>query len=64
MNHIKPSRERAGLTLQQLADQVGSSKSYMWTLENKPNPTPTVQMGIKLAKALGMPVEQLFPETD
>ncbi len=51
------------MTLQGLADSVGSSKAYMWSLENKKNPKPTVQMGIKLARTFGISVEHLFRET-
>ena len=61
-NRLRYFRKRAGLTLQQLEDQVGSSKAYMWQLENKENPQPTLQMGIKLARAFGVSVELLFCE--
>lgn len=59
-NRIKHYRESMGMTLQGLADAVGSRKAYMWQLENKKNPKPTVQMGIKLARAFGISVEHLF----
>ncbi|WP_395175104.1 helix-turn-helix transcriptional regulator [Roseibium alexandrii] len=62
-NRIKHYRESMGMTLQGLADSVGSSKAYMWSLENKKNPKPTVQMGIKLARTFGISVEHLFRET-
>lgn len=62
-NRIKHYRESLGLTLQDVADKVGSSKAYMWALENKENPTPTVQMSIKLASAFGVSVEHLFRES-
>lgn len=48
------------MTLQELAEKTGSRKAYMWQLENKENPQPTVQMGIKLARAFGISVEHLF----
>jgi len=63
-NRIKNFREQSGLTLEQLAEKTGSSKTYMWTLENKENPTPTVQMGIKLARAFDITVEQLFQDEE
>ena len=59
-NRIREHREASGLTLQCLAEKVGSKKSYMWQLENKPDPDPGVKLGIKLARALGTTVEELF----
>ncbi|EFO30153.1 toxin-antitoxin system, antitoxin component, Xre family [Roseibium sp. TrichSKD4] len=62
-NRIKSYREKSGMTLEQLAERTGSSKAYMWSLENKASPKPTVQLAIKLARAFGVTVEQLFAET-
>lgn len=59
---LKSIRKSQGLTLQELADKVGSSKAYMWQLENKQDPDPGVKLGIKLAKALCTTVEKLFGE--
>lgn len=63
-NRIKCYREQSGMTLEQLAQKTGSSKAYMWALENKKKPRPTVQMGIKLARAFGVSVEQLFSDEE
>lgn len=63
MNRIKHHRKSAGYTLQEVADSVGSSKSYMWELENKEDPQPTVQMAIKLARTFGISVEHLFRDS-
>lgn len=60
LNRIREHRERAGFTLQGLAEDVGSTKSYMWQLENKPDPDPGVKLGVKLARAFGTTVEELF----
>ena len=58
---IKQHRMANGLTLMQLANKVGSRKAYMWQLENKTSPQPTVQMAIKISRALDVPIETLFP---
>ena len=34
---IKELRKEKGLTLEQLAELIGSGKSYIWELENKGN---------------------------
>ena len=60
MNRIKPYRQGFGWTLEQLAEKVGSSKAYMWQLENKDDPDPGVKLSIKLAQAFGVSVEHLF----
>ena len=59
-NRIREHRKASGLTLQCLAEKVGSSKSYMWQLENTPDPNPGVKLGIKLARAFGTTVEEFF----
>ncbi len=60
MNRIRTYRKSMGWTLEQLAEHVGSSKAYMWQLENKDDPDPGVKLSIKLAKAFGISVEHLF----
>lgn len=60
MNRIKSYRQGFGWTLEQLAEKVGSSKAYMWQLENKDDPDPGVKLSIKLAQAFGVSVEHLF----
>jgi DNA-binding XRE family transcriptional regulator len=60
VNRIKSYRQGFGWTLEQLAEKVGSSKAYMWQLENKDDPDPGVKLSIKLAQAFGVSVEHLF----
>lgn len=55
-------RENKKMTLQGLADEIGSTKSYIWELENKPNIKPSAQTVYKLAVALGVTVEDLLGE--
>lgn len=64
MNRIKSYRTSFGWTLDELAQKVGSSKAYIWQLENKENPDPGVKLSIRLACAFGISVEHLFRERD
>jgi len=56
---IKKARKNKGLTLEQLANIVRSSKSYMWQLEADPNIKPSVQLIAKIAEALDVTVDYL-----
>lgn len=62
VNRIRHYRQSMGMTLQGLAEAAGSTKAYIWQIEQKENPQPSVQLGIRLAKALGISVEHLFRE--
>ena len=42
-DRIRNLRKEKGLTLDQLAEQSGSSKSYIWELENKSPPRPSAE---------------------
>ncbi len=57
-------RNREGLTLEQLANAVDSTKSYVWELENKPNIRPSAELVYKLAKALDKTVGVLMGEKE
>jgi transcriptional regulator with XRE-family HTH domain len=55
---IRRFRKEARLTLDGLADKTGSSKSYIWELENSDNPPkPSAEKLQKIAEALGQTVE-------
>jgi transcriptional regulator with XRE-family HTH domain len=56
---IKAHRKQAGMTLDQLAARTGSSKSYIWELENKDAPHPSAEKIFAIAKALGVTPEFL-----
>ena len=58
-NRIKTEREKAALTQAALAEIVGVSRKTINTVENGVF-TPSATLAIKLAKALGLSVEQLF----
>lgn len=51
---IKSLRKQKGLTLEQLGDLTGSSKSYIWALENKTPPRPSADKIQKIADVLGV----------
>ena len=58
---VRIHRLNAGLTLAELADQVGVTKSYLSKVERGLN-TPSIAAALKLAKALNVKVEELFSE--
>lgn len=53
------ARKSKCFTLEKLAEKVDSTKSYIWTLENKENPNPSMELVKKLAKELEVTVEYL-----
>jgi transcriptional regulator with XRE-family HTH domain len=61
-SRITKLREERGLTLEQLAESVGISTSYLWRLENEKR-NLSLKNVAKIANALGVPPEQLVAET-
>ena len=59
---IQRLRKEKGLTLDQLADLAGSSKSYIWELENKNPPRPSAEKLAKIAEQLEVTLEYLLDE--
>lgn len=57
---IQKLRKDKGLTLEQLADRAGASKSYIWELENKNPPRPSAEKLSKIAAELGVTIEYLL----
>jgi transcriptional regulator with XRE-family HTH domain len=57
---IKQLRTAKGLTLDELAKETGSAKSYIWELENKDPPRPSAEKLSAIAKALDTTVDYLF----
>lgn len=57
---IRELRKRKGLTLDQLATATGSSKSYIWELENKDPPRPSAEKITRIADALEVTVDYLL----
>ena len=59
MNRVRESREAKGLTQAELAGLVGVSRKTINTVENAVF-VPSTVIALKLARALGEPVERLF----
>lgn len=59
---IRKLRKEKGLTLDKLADLTGSSKSYIWELENKNPPRPSADKLAKIAEQLETTLEFLLDE--
>lgn len=57
------SREAAGFTSAELARRAGISRQRLYTYESG-RAEPTVTVACKLARALGLTVEQLCPHQD
>ena len=58
-NRLRELREEPGLTQAQLADRIGVSRKTVNTVENGVF-VPSTVVALKLARALGCPVEELF----
>jgi len=59
LNRVREARETKGLTQAELAGLVGVSRKTVNTVENAVF-VPSTVIALKLAKALGEPVEALF----
>jgi len=62
-NKIRELRKQRGWTLEKLADQTGSSKSYIWELENKNPPRPSAEKIAKIAAALKVTTDYLIDDS-
>jgi transcriptional regulator with XRE-family HTH domain len=58
---LKLLRVQAGMTLEALAQAADLTRSYVSKVERGAS-TPSIGAALKLAKALGVPVEELFGE--
>jgi putative transcriptional regulator len=58
-NRLKEKRGELGLTQAELAEQVGVTRKTVNTVENGVF-VPSALLAIKLARALRVPVEELF----
>ncbi len=61
---INRLRKEKGFTLEELGDLTGSSKSYIWELENKEPPRPSADKISKIAEKLGTTIEYLLDEKE
>ena len=60
-NNLKNIRTAKGLSLDDLADQVNSSKSYIWELE-KGKSHPSLIKAYAICHVLGHRIEDVFPD--
>lgn len=58
-NRLKALRQARGLTQAELAEAVGVSRKTVNTVENRIF-TPSTLLALKLARALGTTVEEIF----
>ncbi len=58
-NRLKELRKSQKLTQDELANAVGVSRQTINAIENDKY-NPTLELAIRLARYLGMPVEELF----
>ena len=56
---IKELRKAKGLTLEKLAEKIGSGKSYIWELENRGVKRPSAEKLTAIARALDTTTEYL-----
>jgi transcriptional regulator with XRE-family HTH domain len=56
---LRPVRRQRGLTLEQLAQQTGLTKSYLSKIERGQS-TPSIAVALKVAQALDVEVGRLF----
>ncbi len=59
---IRTRRRALNLTLEELAVKIGTTKSYIWELENKPKSRPSAEKIFKLAMALNVSAEYFLDE--
>jgi transcriptional regulator with XRE-family HTH domain len=57
---IKELRKKKGFTLEQLAELIGSGKSYIWEIENKGVKRPSAEKLAAIAKALDVTTDFLI----
>jgi len=60
---IKELRKQKGLTLEQLAEKIGSGKSYIWEIENKGVKRPSAEKLAAIAKELDVTTDYLIDDT-
>lgn len=51
---IRELREAHNFTLRQLAERIGSSKAYVWQLENRDHPNPSANIVLDIARVFNV----------
>lgn len=57
---IKEMREKKNMTQEELSDRSGVSRATISSLENGSSRSTTTKTLMRIARALGIPVEELF----
>jgi transcriptional regulator with XRE-family HTH domain len=60
---LRQLRIQRGFTLDTLADRVGSTKAYVWQLENKKVARPSADLLLKIAAALEVSPDFLIDDS-
>lgn len=61
-NKVQHFREAKGISRERLAADVESSYEYIRKLEAQHIPNPSLTMSRRIAKALGVPLDKVFPQ--
>lgn len=56
---LKQLRKDRKLSLQEVADRAGATKSHIWELEQGRSKNPTIGMAVAIANALGVSLDYL-----
>lgn len=60
---LRKRREALGMTLEEVADASGVSKSHIWSLENDRTPNVSLQLATRLSVALGISIHLMAAAT-
>jgi len=60
---IRRHRQEKGYSLDKLAELTGSSKSYIWELENRDTRKPSAEKLTRIAQALSVTTDYLLDES-
>lgn len=63
-DRLKKARQHCGYTQEELARLSGTTKNYVWELENKETVNPKADLVARLAKALDVTADFLMGTTD
>jgi len=61
-NNIKKYRTERGITLKEIGDAVGRSKSNIWHIEKGQYPNLSLTLAYGIAAVLGKKINEVFPD--
>lgn len=62
--NIRKYRKASGLTIEKLAQSIGSLPPYVWRLENRTPKNPSREKLAEIARVLNIPIESLYSENE